>query len=1012
MYNEKEVICMDSSKEMNCSSEPIPDIITQFEKNNPNTKYDNFYLCESIDMDGNVIDTKIGVNIMTNYGLKSRWVRASYDNNSNFLYLGSGKTKPAYDSTTLTEPISALSGYRTWEGEAVRFPTKYDRSTHLWSMKAKVFEAEWDYTYGNNQEYEIWELGLGTSRTKLRTHSLIYDIDGNQTCIKKKPNTRLHITVFWNVCVNIKRIQEKYDEGKYAYIDLYMLVYSSYYNSNALYMTAIGRGNIYMTNADRYVPTIAYTNLYNGSEKEDDPQQTQLSFSLNSGNGVMWEDKYQYCSGILIAGNQWSYSYNLQELKNLGIFGMLTYDRMTEPEEMESYFIFTDGCNRLICPADANAINDPRLYQLTDIFGSHYRYKKEDGYRWEYRDCFPCTNFNITEVNMYNHITKEYDIQVPFHTSDWDYNEMHWHIHSSLWVKHNGAAKWVYVFINTTPDRIITKFENSAITICATDEYWDPDTYVQIPNLGSVPSSLSHKRYYIITGGSPITLVPVFGNPDYHRIDPVRKPFELTDESHGVPIEYYYDYRNTPSNMKNISSTDFMKAACKPICSNEKRWYSTYSNIVFYNEDDTCTVKPIEMREGYIGCKFRRFKTTSGDKFVIFEHKKNNSNPCKNGLRIFTITDKDTDFTTQDITLEFEDQTDIAGLNEWHYLSWSDNGFLVAQRALISQPHEAVIVDVYGDEESDGQATQYLLTDVFGCTAILLTDNCFYLDTNESVGTKYVFKLYDMKNRTVLKSYELDDNVNYEILAIYGFREFVYVTVKSNGTTSTVFFNTEEDTSEKLAYSLGHIRFDKFEVSCNYTAINDCMIICDLDQRTKIIMANDPVPPNGFLNLYQDTVTTAVSNNNVFPNIATCNEGKQLILALTNLDHLNVVDLGWVLDNGPVKYMPQYAYQTYTHITRYEYKFMSCAYVFNDGIIYSADQCSSAYSEYHRGRQYWMPLDILLPLHMKGTTYTLSAYNQPIKWWGKELTLDITNDMSRMIDDEDVQPTNEVTESG
>ena len=47
--------------------EKYPQILEDFRKKHPNMNTENLYLCESIDMNGNVIDTKIGVNLLTNY---------------------------------------------------------------------------------------------------------------------------------------------------------------------------------------------------------------------------------------------------------------------------------------------------------------------------------------------------------------------------------------------------------------------------------------------------------------------------------------------------------------------------------------------------------------------------------------------------------------------------------------------------------------------------------------------------------------------------------------------------------------------------------------------------------------------------------------------------------------------------------------------------------------------------------------------------------------------------------
>lgn len=1005
---------MDPSKdniEMHVSSEPLPEAIQNFQRNHPDTRFDNLYLCESVDRNGNIVDTKIGVNLVTNYGL-SKCHTANTSNpywERGNIYLGSGKTEPSYDKSSLTSYISAL-GNGNGDGFSVTYyPTKYDRNTHIWSCRYEICTGMWDYTAGENKEYEIWEIGVGYSTTQLYTHALIYDEDGNQTCIKKKPDTRLYITVYLIANINTKRIQERYTEGKYVLISPQFVM--QYGNSNSLTLARLTRRELYNSSGIRFMNSYYTLRTYQGSLKENDPQQSHWSLAQPQ---WLFEDKYQYCGGFLLSTNS-RYANTtdyLNEHIDTNPFGIITYDKMIEPEEIECYNVYTNQSNMLISPATADDVNNPSMYLLTDIMGARRRYKPESGQNWDWNAGIPCVDFNMTEVNMYNHLTKEYDIQVPFHSSNWDYNEAHNRVYLSLWVSHNGVAKKVYVYVNPFADsRTISQFNNSSMVLCATDEYWDPETYVQISNLSSVPDDLAHKRYYIVTSGTNTPLNPIYMNPDYHKIIPSKKAFELTDDVHGVPILKRYDSYDKPN---FLNPNVYTRGACRPLCNDVKKWYASFGHVVFYNKEaDSCTVKPITMRDGYIGCKYRRFATKDGDKLVVFENKINTYSQCvKNTLRIFTITNAETDLSTQDVELQFEDQTDMDDLKMWHYYTWTDNGFLVAQRYSYEYPHEAVILDVYGDEESDGQATQHLLKGVFACTAILLTDNCFYMDTNESHDSKYVFKLYDMKNRTVINTYEYDDGGTYEIGAVYGFREFVYITLTRDSVNTTLHINTETNSIEMLPTSWFGTRFDRWDSFTKIAAVDECLIVCSSNNDAIPLMIRSSNPnPSSFEKLFDanSVYSASVFTSSGLPHIGTCNDGKQLILTLINGYELKVVDLGLAVDTGPLK---QYPYNRHTlYSNRYnvlgnytnEIAFM-CAYVFDDGIIFSAESYKDE-TYFWNGRQYWMPIEQLIPLHIKGTTRTLSAWNQPIRFWGKETSFDVTNDISRLIDDEDKSQT-------
>ena len=89
------------------ASEPFPQVLEDFIKNNPNMKCENLYLCESIDMDGNVVDTKIGVNLLTNYGLKDHFADGNHRRDTMYIWLGSGQTEPDPASASLTTYISS-----------------------------------------------------------------------------------------------------------------------------------------------------------------------------------------------------------------------------------------------------------------------------------------------------------------------------------------------------------------------------------------------------------------------------------------------------------------------------------------------------------------------------------------------------------------------------------------------------------------------------------------------------------------------------------------------------------------------------------------------------------------------------------------------------------------------------------------------------------------------------------------------------------------------------------------
>ena len=145
------------------ASEPFPKELEEFIRKNPKMNHENLYLCKVVDMDGNVLDTKIGVNLMTNRGLYLRYV--DQDSSSSYqyryIYLGRGSTEPDPTSSTLTNQITELSAVNGYDGSSTYYPFEYDDNTKIVSVKYKVSYQYWDYTQGSNAEYEIWEIGIG-----------------------------------------------------------------------------------------------------------------------------------------------------------------------------------------------------------------------------------------------------------------------------------------------------------------------------------------------------------------------------------------------------------------------------------------------------------------------------------------------------------------------------------------------------------------------------------------------------------------------------------------------------------------------------------------------------------------------------------------------------------------------------------------------------------------------------------------------------------------------------------
>jgi len=1029
--------------------------VKNFKKNNPQFKHDNIYVCQSVDMDGNIVDTKYGANIVTDYGLNRMIVDGYYVSTSLNMYLGSGDTDPTYgptDSHSLNSYISALGGkgYSNYwsiaDKNSVNFSAfEYDPVTKVQSTSQPIARYMWDYTDGSNQLYTIREIGLAHYNdgvNKISMHALIYDSLGQKSYIEKKPNTRLFITYYVTFGVSFADVPSLYDQGVYVYSNA--LHGHPYKNREYRYLGCIMRCNCYKTGQNSWY---SFDNTYKGGSDytfyrdSSDVQRIRGGIWATSEQySFFWEDPGMYSSGFIIT-NQYSNlsSQSMESLTDLttdglnsngGGWSMVSYERMSEPEELETFYATPYASNDIL-PYDSSynydaARVDWNYRELQYNFGICNPYSPvewvptsggsyEPSKYWERGAHLPCTNFDITELNMYNHITKDYDIDIDY-TSDPDFEYMDHYPRRSYakqYVHFDGVDKWVYAFTFPRSYGNITKFSNTGITICATDAYWDPSTYEagRITDLTNIPVELQTKRYYVITSGDvqKLSLSYTGWNNRHKIVLPSSKqayefPRALQSPDFYNSDDYDYNYR--------------YYVGCKPIIDQTNGFFVTPDKIIYLDSDNdpsNAVSYPISIQD-YSSrlSRLRRYLTEDGDKLLIFNGwygywngswRKESRTTAKNHFVIYTITDKNTTPTAVEYDLTFQDTSSMDN-DTYHKYTWTRKGFLVAQKQIGGD--EAVIVDVYGDQASNYEPTQHSILNSKHCFALDLTENCVYYDPVESDGTAFLFKIYDMKNRTVIDTFTIDDSIAYTIEGIYGWREFIYVQVIANSTRSTYLYNSNTNMLQKLNsnFWFSHVAGTSMYSWGHYVAIEDCFVWCrgkGSSGKVIVIRADDPT---NYHHLYNSTfVSDSCHTYAYYPCIGTCNDGKQLILTyITYGKFTAVVDLGLFLDQGEIRHATCASDSTLGYdrccVSYHGYNDADpyvdgSVFPFNDGII---SLSANAYNGDHwskYGRMWWQPIECKLPLHMKGTTYTINAYNDPIKWWGKGGSYSFTNNIDK-----------------
>lgn len=1022
----------------NGTSEPFPKQLEDFIKNNPSMKHESLYLCESIDMDGNVIDTKIGVNLLTNYGLKDHFADGNSRDSNMKIWLGRGSNEPDPASSSLQSYISELgegSGFTMYKS---RYACTWDDVTKLYSCRMKVSQMYWNYTSGNNDEYEIWEIGVGHNQTSLRTHALIYDDGGHQTCIVKHPNTRLYITVYWIASVSMVDIPQLYNDGYYVLID--PLIALPYWGYKTMYWNFLTRGKLYQKNNDRaedYTDTGGKLNAWGWYTHNDtnivsgDPRDAHYEDGPTFDNtSKFFENNNIYFTGFLVDLSS-TWGTGGQDSKHEVTYVGIQFQELQDtPEEMETYWCYT---NRSFARAftsrtsyTGNEMNDWQLLRIDDLFGTGHQYYMDSDVEtrrrnWDYpKGQLPCTNFDITEINMYNYITKEWDIQVSYiNYSDRVYDPSWEYIYLTLWVKYKGVSKDIYVFVNRFPHDAngkpipkITGFNNSNMVLAATDEYWDISTYEEIPNLNEVPLALQQKRYYIVVDGTVDRLNPLMSRSDWrmHQINPSHMPVELTHETTGV-IPRIKNHKAYSGWNGTNSYIDQNTLGSKPLVCNSKGYFFVSYLMAFVDDNDNWTTYELLLDDKYCADKYRRWMTNNGDKIVAFytylvtdvssgrtATEYQSYAIAANKFVVWTVTDSTSIPTREEFMLVWSDGTVVNNNTCFHMYSWSKLGYLVVAKRR-TEP-EFIWVNIYGNNGVE----MNLVQDAKHARVVENTSYAFYQDMNLSENTRYVFQLFNMATGEIDKTFTIDDGTSYTINGVYGYNEHLYVNVtSSDNISSTYYFNTTTESSEKLSWSYGMMSSSSLYPYYDNVVEQDICLSFGINDGDNAKVING----NSLSDLFNDGNTQLyVKGRNVFPCVNSINDGKQLILTTTGCGGQNgsniVFDLGLFLD-GDDTYTQHYPYVHYRNADCYapSYDYWRTTtgpvFPFKDGIIKISSDVYDSYAE-TSGRICWFPIEMCLPMHMKGTTRTLNSYNAPVKWYlNKRLSWDYTNDLSRLL---------------
>lgn len=956
----------------------------------------NMYILESYDREGNKTAEAYGLNVLTNTGMARNFGSdvniGCIITNTTKLFIGSGTTDPTPTDTTLETPITTTAAITSDYGYLSRYPMTYDSDTDTLSQAIHVYTGYFDYNIsGITEDKEIHELGLGDSITNLWTHAKVYDIDvaGVSTPIKKKINERLIIKVLVSASYKVgTTISDLYDKGVYLTFEPSIFLRAMVYGSSG--------GPSYFSSVQRIYGVYNTKSEYNATNGCQNYKFLMNKCSI-SGNVATSTPSFEsdliqkngsYISKIVIGDvfeprSTYHEYHRLYPYQNLLITeGRRCGVKLPSPEELVFENLYTEDhkSSRIIpsCVNDRNTFvldTDSAEVVGTDIYNNKHSYQY-----------LPVSQMNIKSCMMYNHSTKQWDIsETTENNSDYDYDAAQWFYYLNPYMSTPDGNKVVRIYTNRMTEFPITSLNVSGAKIYATDKYWDPASWIEIDDTLHVAEALQRKRYYI----------------DSSNTKDLRPTYDCT--KHSII---------TINQKKEITVPDTQKYGIKSLVNDALGYFTTFSSIVFPDRDEPI-IYGLKCFGDDTNYSSLRWNTKDGSRILMLSNTSGLWNNEK--LRVYTITDSSSEPTFHDVTLNFTGTTNQSE----NMRTFTRNGFYCSQN---KTEKSCVILDIVGDV--DGVPTQYELTNIQHCYAMDFTDNCVYLK-DDSNGL--VFEIYDMRNKTVVKSFTIENGFTFT--GIVGWNNVVYVrTKKTDGTYVIHVYDADNDQMSRVS----DVDFPNMDVvynsnigqiigtstgSSNIKAVyghypicvEDCMVLYrNASQNYSFRKDGYNVTPYVFMKSQPDTpkpVFTANSehSSNMYfylDNMYNDSDGKHVYLygngwlPVAGYSYPSceprVIDIGRVIDTGQPD--PEFLFNRQNPnpvIGGDNSSYLTIA-VYKNYLIYQKNlkESSNKYEMY--------PIENFVPHKLTIETDTIQSYNNPKRLRNNRThTFRITNDLSK-----------------
>lgn len=455
----------------------------------PNTGFSNIYVFKEVDSNGNILDEKYGMNMLTDYGMQQ-----FFSNQNTFpsnLYAGKGVTDFDKSSKVLVAKIPELKDAASVidYNPAYDYPMYYASADQLGDdtgiitcvMKYKSFKFAENYP-GLSVDISMTEYGIGSEIDSLWTHTWVYDSTGKKTFITKHVSVALEIDVYF--CL-------------------------SYYESLILggYMNPVEGTNKWVPKD--YTKDDATFNIITTMQCfMNRLQETEIGTFRNNNSRKTRSATHSYSA---FADNNITY-----------VSLMSTFQILEEAGQSDkAAHGYIDGFyfkNTGFLIMERQMLNTSESFETRLIPNNPWSHTNWTA-RLGVEDGMPITQMDISSVNLFNIKSKlpsreaRWNIPIKYHN-----NKDHWYNETSFSEKfampiiyqNNGEYVKMYVFQNMRPDDPIEKLSILTNTIYATNKYWDvrftgdlsetdPDKFwILITDQNNIPEKCKTARYWIL----------------------------------------------------------------------------------------------------------------------------------------------------------------------------------------------------------------------------------------------------------------------------------------------------------------------------------------------------------------------------------------------------------------------------------------------------------------------------------------------------------------------------------